>query len=363
MISSEQNPKDALPISIGFAFSVLIHGVLFLLAPLLMLSDRDAIGTADSDVILSVKLVADDSDEFLEQIQESAAHKTAPIAKEQLADPTTITAPERRSTPRRMKQKFSEDSRSEPVSHSLSGAVEPSATIQKPDEMHPTVQMHSSEQTPLPQSSVRGFFEPQVHEQFSASRSSSVRARPTASISRRDRHIPEPVVPVVKSSVPENVSRPMHEHSPKPVETADSLRKRSVTKPVEVIVQSEPAETITEESISSVRSRPTSARSRGDFVPARPKGKNPRPSYPESAKRRRLEGKVILAVAVSAEGKVESVTVRQPSNWRMLDRAAAGAVSKWRFLPASRSGSSVSSVVFLPVVFQLDSDSKPRTRS
>ena len=68
MISSEQNPKDALPISIGFAFSVLIHGVLFLLAPLLMLSDRDAIGTADSDVILSVKLVADDSDEFLEQV-------------------------------------------------------------------------------------------------------------------------------------------------------------------------------------------------------------------------------------------------------------------------------------------------------
>lgn len=55
------------------------------------------------------------------------------------------------------------------------------------------------------------------------------------------------------------------------------------------------------------------------------------PTYPEIAKRMRIEGEVKMSVTVDAEGKV--IDVKTVSGNRMLSIAAEDAVRKWKFEP------------------------------
>jgi periplasmic protein TonB len=81
--------------------------------------------------------------------------------------------------------------------------------------------------------------------------------------------------------------------------------------------------------------------------------KNPPPVYPALARRRGEEGRVLLAVRVSTEGKAEKVTVSQSSGSELLDHAALTAVQAWRFIPAKRGDAAIVAEVIVPVVFQL----------
>lgn len=79
----------------------------------------------------------------------------------------------------------------------------------------------------------------------------------------------------------------------------------------------------------------------------------PSPEYPVAARRRNVEGKVVLKVNVLPDGTVESVGVDRSSGSNLLDESARKAVSQWRFLPARRGGVAIRSVVTVPIVFQL----------
>lgn len=81
--------------------------------------------------------------------------------------------------------------------------------------------------------------------------------------------------------------------------------------------------------------------------------RNPAPSYPKSAKRRRLEGVVELKVQVSADGSVLSLSIFKSCGHNALDRSALQTVRNWRFLPAKRNGKAVNSDVIVPIRFQL----------
>lgn len=81
---------------------------------------------------------------------------------------------------------------------------------------------------------------------------------------------------------------------------------------------------------------------------------NPEPEYPRMAKRNGEQGKVILKVFVSAEGKAESVTIKQGSGFDSLDNAALKAVQAWRFVPARKGAEAVSAYVNVPITFALD---------
>lgn len=83
-------------------------------------------------------------------------------------------------------------------------------------------------------------------------------------------------------------------------------------------------------------------------------GYNPKPKYPSVARSRGWTGKVILQVRVSADGEAEQVTVAQSSGHDILDDAAVSAVEGWRFKPAKRGDTAVSSTVRVPINFQLD---------
>ena len=80
---------------------------------------------------------------------------------------------------------------------------------------------------------------------------------------------------------------------------------------------------------------------------------NPWPRYPAAARRRGVEGQVLVQVAVSAEGKVEGVELLRSSGNSLLDRAALEALARWRFEPARAAGQPVAGTVEIPVTFRL----------
>ena len=81
---------------------------------------------------------------------------------------------------------------------------------------------------------------------------------------------------------------------------------------------------------------------------------NPKPMYPALARRLGEEGTVMLQVEVSANGKVNDVTIRHTSGFPQLDEAALAAVRQWTFKPAKSAGKPVQGQVLVPIVFSLD---------
>lgn len=81
---------------------------------------------------------------------------------------------------------------------------------------------------------------------------------------------------------------------------------------------------------------------------------NPLPEYPERARRRGHEGRVVLAVTVTATGEPVSVEVADSSGYPLLDRAALRAVRRWRFHPAAGIDPRELSQVKVPITFRLE---------
>jgi protein TonB len=81
--------------------------------------------------------------------------------------------------------------------------------------------------------------------------------------------------------------------------------------------------------------------------------KNPPPEYPALARRRHLQGTVVLEVSVSADGTVDELRVGESSGHKVLDRAALRAVGDWLFEPGRRGGERIAMRVMVPVRFDL----------
>jgi TonB family protein len=93
---------------------------------------------------------------------------------------------------------------------------------------------------------------------------------------------------------------------------------------------------------------------RGDSALAVPRQEgNPKPPYPEVARRRGYEGTVRLKVEVLASGEVGRIWIEESSGYEALDRSALKTVKDWHFIPARFGGISVKSTVIIPVTFQL----------
>lgn len=80
---------------------------------------------------------------------------------------------------------------------------------------------------------------------------------------------------------------------------------------------------------------------------------NPRPEYPERARREGWEGTVILRVLVDQEGRFKWIEVSRSSGFVILDGAAVETVKRWRFHPARYGDRRVESWVKVPIIFRL----------
>ncbi len=88
-------------------------------------------------------------------------------------------------------------------------------------------------------------------------------------------------------------------------------------------------------------------------IPPKSKASNVIPSYPPELLRRGVEGKVLLRLLISDEGKVLIVRVEKSSGHKAFDDAALDAVRKWRFEPATVNGTPIQCQTHLPFTFYL----------
>jgi periplasmic protein TonB len=175
---------------------------------------------------------------------------------------------------------------------------------------------------------------------------------------------PEPPAPAVSATQrpePEAEPQPVHDEPPPPPpqkppsrQPATALARKAPTSPPasHAPLRSAVAEDQQSAAIGSASPATTAA-----LVPPRPVAgmeTNRAPVYPESARRRGEEGRVMLRVDVSAEGTPLDVSVAGTSGHASLDSAALSAVRQWRFIPATQAGRSVAAVAEVPVRFHLD---------
>ena len=79
----------------------------------------------------------------------------------------------------------------------------------------------------------------------------------------------------------------------------------------------------------------------------------PAPSYPSRARARGVEGLVVLRLLVSADGKVEKVSVVESNPEGVFEQAAIDAARQTRFQPATYQGQPVKMDIEWPVRFKL----------
>jgi protein TonB len=77
------------------------------------------------------------------------------------------------------------------------------------------------------------------------------------------------------------------------------------------------------------------------------------PIYPAQARRRNLQGVVLVEVRLDEKGLLREITLLRSSGVESLDRSALNAVSAWRFRPETLNGQPVPSRVHIPIEFAL----------
>ena len=80
---------------------------------------------------------------------------------------------------------------------------------------------------------------------------------------------------------------------------------------------------------------------------------NPKPDYPNEARKKGYQGEVVLRTEVLSNGRVGKIEVKSSSGYKILDRSALAAVKQWKFNPAKEGEQSVSSWVNIPIRFEL----------
>ena len=88
------------------------------------------------------------------------------------------------------------------------------------------------------------------------------------------------------------------------------------------------------------------------FQPRPIAGRTPAPRYPPQALRRGERGNVLVRAEIGPDGVPVSVSIARSSGSRLLDRAAADAVLRWRFQPAQLNGQPTVGTVMVPIEFQ-----------
>lgn len=66
------------------------------------------------------------------------------------------------------------------------------------------------------------------------------------------------------------------------------------------------------------------------------------------------QGKVMLRVLISVDGRPEQIELKQSSGFDRLDRQARETVLRWRFVPGKRNGVAEAMWYLVPINFVLE---------
>lgn len=157
--------------------------------------------------------------------------------------------------------------------------------------------------------------------------------------------VPAPLPPPPKPVVP----KPTPREKPAP-QSIIAVAPTPSSAPATVTVPAPPAATQPAPSATSTAAQPTVTAARFDAAYLH----NPHPEYPPISRRLGEEGRVLLRVRVTADGRAAAVDVEKSSNFIRLDDAALRGVAHWRFVPAKRGDEAIEATVLVPIVFRLD---------
>jgi protein TonB len=163
---------------------------------------------------------------------------------------------------------------------------------------------------------------------------------------------PAPAIPAPAQHtqrIPETPSPPAHRPAPR--------RPAALHPPTSSLASRIPPRSAAPAETPSTAAGPASPAETATLIPPRPVAgmeTNRAPVYPEIARQRGEQGRVVLRVSVSAGGMPLGVAVMDTSGYPSLDAAALSAVRQWRFIPATQAGRSVLAVADVPIRFRLD---------
>lgn len=170
---------------------------------------------------------------------------------------------------------------------------------------------------------------------------------------------PEPVEPVdTQPPKPDDVTVPVTPPVP-PVPLIPPEQPKIETPPPPVTVPPKPHHTPTVAKGDGSAPKPgkdavTASSDAGAILDAKPDYlSNPPPIYPESSRRNKQEGVVVLSVIINVEGRPDDISIQTSSGFAPLDQSAVTAVHKWRFRSAELGSIKVKSRVVIPVRFRL----------
>ncbi|WP_281543938.1 energy transducer TonB [Grimontia sp. SpTr1] len=149
------------------------------------------------------------------------------------------------------------------------------------------------------------------------------------------------------------------ETNKKPLEKVTKKeRKEEKTKPLPPKKPIEKPEEKTEEIAEEIseENQMTQAKSSSPMLVERPtfKVRPSQPKYPRMAKRKGMEGTVLIEVWLDEEGNQTNRSLLKSSGFELLDGAAMDAVKKWRFNGHEENGVALAHRVRIPVRFNLD---------
>ena len=78
-----------------------------------------------------------------------------------------------------------------------------------------------------------------------------------------------------------------------------------------------------------------------------------KPDYPPDAKKKRIEGRVVVRLIVDSTGRPTECAVHAAEPSGYFEEAALGAARKTRFIPGKKNGRPVRTLVLLPFAFRL----------
>jgi protein TonB len=81
-----------------------------------------------------------------------------------------------------------------------------------------------------------------------------------------------------------------------------------------------------------------------------------RPTYPEPAKKARIQGKVLLHCLIGLDGSVEGMEV--VTGHELLAQAAKEAVLQWKYEPPKLNGKPVQTDLDVEIIFELPKEEK-----
>lgn len=172
----------------------------------------------------------------------------------------------------------------------------------------------------------------------------------------------KPVIPVKPK--PEPKKKPIEKKSvekPKPAKPASAPAKEHQASPPDAAstsaASSKPADSAPANGSPSAATPAGTGAQNTATVPAqvgRFQANNPNPKYPMQARRRRMEGLVVLAVRVSEDGRVVDARVKTSSGYNLLDDSALETVRLWQFEPGRQGSSAAASWTDVRINFRLN---------